>query len=131
MPWGLSTQEVLLMLPAATLPRKSSRRPRFRAPLWDHDHPALRRIDATLPDDHHARWLATVVARLDLTALRDSYAGRGSDAYPVELVLALVLFLYDEGVLCPAEWARRARWDDQAKWLLRGLVPSRSQLYAF
>ena len=69
------------MLPAATLPRKSSRRPRFRAPLWDDDHPALRRIDATLPIDHHARWLATVVSRLDLTALRDSYAGRGSDVH--------------------------------------------------
>jgi transposase len=72
-----------------------------------------------------------VVAHLDLTACRCSYAGYGARAYPVELLLAFVLFLYSKGILSPAEWARQARYDDQAKWLLRGLQPSRALLYTF
>jgi transposase len=111
--------------------RKPSTRDPFLAPRWDDDHPAFRAIDATLPSDHHARWLRHVVARLDLTSFRRSYAGSGSLAYPVELLLAFVLFVYSKGLLSPAEWARQARYDDQAKWLLRGLQPSRSQLYTF
>jgi transposase len=111
--------------------RNPSTRHPFRDPPWSDDHPAWQRIDATLPADHHARWLLRVVARLDLAALRRSYAGCGSLAYPVELLLAFVLFLYAKGILSPAEWARRACSDDQSKWLLRGLQPSRSQLYTF
>jgi transposase len=111
--------------------RKRSGRDPFLTPLWDDDHPAMRRIDPTLPSDHHARWLVRVVSHLDLTAFRLSYAGYGSPAYPVELLLAFVLFLYSKGLLSPAEWARQARYDDQCKWLLRGLQPSRSLLYTF
>jgi transposase len=117
------------MLSAPRPPRQ--RRDPFLIPPWGDDHPALRRIDADLPAGHHARWLARAVAQLDLTAFRRSYAGRGSDAYPVEPLLAFVLLAYSQGLLSPAEWARRARYDDPSKWLLRGLQPSRSQLYAF
>src|SRR2546423_15614162 len=119
------------MLSLPKPPRKRSTRDPFLAPLWDDDHPAFRRIDPTLPPDHHARWLVHVVARLDLTAFRLSYAGYGSLAYPVELLLAFVLFMYSKSLLSPAEWVRQARYDDQSKWLLRGLQPSRSQLYTF
>jgi transposase len=111
--------------------RKPSARHPFLAPPWDDLHPDLLRIDASLPADHHARWLADVVAHLDLTSFRSSYAGSGSLAYPVERLLPFVLFLYSKGILSPAEWVRRARYDDQCKWLLRGLRPSRSRLYAF
>src|SRR5438105_7877596 len=104
------------MLSLPKPPRKHAARAAFRAPLWDDDHPAFRRIDPTLPSDHHARWLVRVVAQLDLTAFRLSYAGYGSRAYPVERLLAFVLFLYAKGLLAPAEWARQARYDDQCKW---------------
>jgi transposase len=121
------------MLPLPKPRRKPSARQAltFLRPLWDDDHPAMRRIDPTLPHDHHARWLVRVVALLDLTDARRDYAGYGSLAYPVELLLPFVLFMYSKGLLSPAEWARQARYDDQSKWLLRGLQPSRSQLYAF
>jgi transposase len=119
------------MLPIPKPRRKAAARHPFRAPLWDDQHPDCQRIDATLPCDHHARWLRTVVERLDLAAFRLSYAGYGSLAFPVELLLAFVLFLYSKGTLSPAQWAWQARYDDQCKWLLRGLRPSRSQLYTF
>jgi transposase len=110
--------------------QRSSRCP-FRAPPWHDGHPDCRRIDADLPLDHHARWLAAVVTRLDLGPLRRSYANRGALAYPVEQLLAFVLFMYALGLLSPAQWAEQARYDDRSKWLLRGLRPCRSQLYAF
>jgi transposase len=120
------------MLPAPAAPRKRSARPScFRPPPFDGRHPDWLRLDASLPPDHHARWLASVVARLDLTALSLSYKGYGSLAYPVEILLAFVLFMYCQGTLSPARWAREARYDDRAKWLLRGLRPCRSLLYAF
>jgi transposase len=128
---GLHTQEVPLMLATPIRRRKPSTRNPFLAPLWQDDHPDFRRIDLTLPADHHARWLATVVAHLDLEPLRRSYANRGSQAHLPELLLAFVLFMYSKGFLSPAEWARQARYDDQSKWLLRGLQPARSRLYAF
>jgi len=84
-----------------------------------------------LPADHHARWLRSVVAHLDLSSFRRSYAGYGSLAYPVELLLAFVLFMYSKGILCAAKWREAAKYDDQARWLLRGLQPSRAVLYRF
>ena len=119
------------MLSGVKSPRHRAVRHPFLTPPWDEDHPAMRRIDATLPADHHARWLLRLVSQLDLTALRLCYANRGSLAYPVEPLLAFVLLMYSQGELSPARWAHHAKYDDQAKWLLRGLLPSRSRLYAF
>jgi transposase len=119
------------MLATRRAPRQPSCRCPFRSPPWDDGHPDFLRLDADLPADHHARWLAQVVARLDLQPLRRGYANRGSQAYPVELLLAFVLFLYSLGILSPAQWAQQARYDQRCQWLLRGLRPSRSRLYAF
>jgi transposase len=119
------------MLPLPAPRRKLSTRDPFLPPLWDDDHQEFRRIDLSLPADHHARLLDRVVSRLDLTPLRNSYARRGSRAYLPELLLRFVLFMYSKSCLSPAAWACQAKYDDQAKWLLRGLLPSRSQLYTF
>src|SRR6266581_1816993 len=108
MPLGLSTQEVQLMLSVQKSRRNPSTRHPFLSPRWQENSAELLRIDATLPADHHARWLARVVTHLDLSALRLSYAGYGSLAYPVELLLAFVLFMYSKGFLSPAEWVRQA-----------------------
>src|SRR5688572_10189574 len=101
MPSGQHTQEVPLMLPVQKPRRKPSSRHPFLAPPWGDDHPEFRRIDLTLPADHHARWLVRVVSYLDLAALRSSYAGYGSLAYPAEPLLPFVLFMYSQGILSP------------------------------
>lgn len=85
-----------MLVPSPSARKLSSRAVRFLQPAWHPDHPDLLRIDSTLPDDHHARWLAAVVSRLNLAAFRDSYKGYGSLAYPVELLLAFVLFMYSK-----------------------------------
>ena len=111
--------------------RQRSTRDPFRTAPWDENHPEFCRIEAMLPADHHARWLRTVVSHLDFAPLRRSYANRGSLAYLPELLLPFVLFMYSNAILSPAEWAKHVTYDDQSKWLLRGLCPSRSQLYTF
>jgi transposase len=119
------------MLPLRSPIRKRSSRLPFRQPLWDDQHPDFLRIDAQLPQDHHARWLLDAVSRLNLEPLRRAYANRGSLAYPPELLLPFVLFMYSKKEISPAAWATQVHENSAAQWLLRGLQPRRSALYAF
>jgi transposase len=51
-----------------------------------------------LPKEHFARFVVEIVEQLDLRALRESYAGRGSAAYHPEMLVALLFYGYATGV---------------------------------
>ena len=51
-----------------------------------------------LPKNHLARFIVEIVEQLDLRALRESYAGRGSAAYHPEMLVALLFYGYSTGV---------------------------------
>ena len=51
-----------------------------------------------LPKEHMARFVVEVVEQLDLRALRNSYAGRGSAAYHPEMLVALLFYGYATGI---------------------------------
>jgi hypothetical protein len=119
------------MLASAAAAVKPPRRSPFRDCPWPPDHPDRRALEAQLPADHPARWFDALLGRLDLGPLRAGYAGRGSRAHPPERLLAFVLHLLFRGVLAPAAWFRAAREEQPCRWLLRGLRPARSVLYAF
>jgi transposase len=51
-----------------------------------------------LPKEHLARFVVEIVEQLDLRALRDSYAGRGSAAYHPEMLVALLFYGYATGI---------------------------------
>ena len=55
-------------------------------------------VDDWLPEDHLARFVVDIVSRLDLSPIRNSYAGRGSDAYPPTMMVALLFYAYATGV---------------------------------
>jgi transposase len=55
-------------------------------------------LDDWVPEDHLARFVVDIVSRLDLSAIRNSYAGRGSDAYPPSMMAALLFYAYATGV---------------------------------
>jgi transposase len=55
-------------------------------------------LDDWVPEDHLARFVVDIVSRLDLSAIRNSYAGRGSDAYPPNMMSALLFYAYATGV---------------------------------
>jgi transposase len=55
-------------------------------------------LDDWVPEDHLARFVVDIVSRLDLSPIRNSYAGRGSDAYPPGMMAALLFYAYATGV---------------------------------
>ena len=55
-------------------------------------------LDDWVPGDHLARFVVDIVSRLDLSPIRNSYAGRGSDAYPPGMMTALLFYAYATGV---------------------------------
>ena len=50
-----------------------------------------------LPANHLARFVVDIVAQLDLTPLRDAYAGRGCKAYDPAMLLTLLFYGYATG----------------------------------
>ena len=55
-------------------------------------------LDDWVPENHLARFVLDIVSRLDLSPIRNSYAGRGSDAYPPTMMTALLFYAYATGV---------------------------------
>ena len=65
-------------------------------------------VQEWLPDDHLARFIVDVVEQLDLSALEQSYAGRGSDAHHPAMLVALLLYGYATGTSPAEPWNGRA-----------------------
>jgi transposase len=55
-------------------------------------------VDDWVPEDHLARFVVDIVHELDLSAIENSYAGRGSDAYAPKMMTALLFYAYATGV---------------------------------
>jgi transposase len=51
-----------------------------------------------LPEGHLARFVVEIVEQLDLRSLKSSYAGRGSQPYNPEMLLALLFYGYSTGI---------------------------------
>jgi transposase/predicted transcriptional regulator len=66
-----------------------------------------------LPENHLARFIAEIVAKLDLRALRAKYAGRGHEAYQPEMMVALLFYGYATGVYSSRK-LERATYDSVA-----------------
>jgi transposase len=111
--------------------RRSARKISFRAAPLQPSSPEWLALEQALEPDHLARVIARALYRLDLAALWQLYAGSGSPAYPPHPLLAAVLFEAQRGHHSPAPWYRYAKESLPLRWLLRGLVPSRSCWYQF
>jgi transposase len=111
--------------------RNKARPGRWKTPPWNRDTDRWLTIEQELAPDHLARSINRLVAELDLTDLYERYAGRGSAANPPDLLLRLVLFEGWEGKLSPSEWHEDTTASDPVKWLLFGLRPALSCVYAF
>jgi len=55
-------------------------------------------VDDWVPENHLSRFVVDIVARLDLSPIKNAYAGRGSDAYPPNIMVALLFYGYATGV---------------------------------
>jgi transposase len=70
-------------------------------------------VQEWLPEDHLARFIVDIVEQLDLSALEESYAGRGSDAHHPAMLVALLLYGYATGTFS-SRALERASYDSIA-----------------
>jgi len=70
-------------------------------------------VDDWVPENHLARFVVDIVARLDLSPIKNSYAGRGSDAYPSNIMVAVLFYAYATGVFSSRK-IERATYDSVA-----------------
>jgi transposase len=110
---------------------KNGRSSRFLADAWAEDSPEFRLLDERLPESHLARTILAGMNMLDLGPIRDAYAGSGSYAFPPERLLAVILYELQVKRTRPSQWHKDARENDPVRWLLRGLMPSRTVWYDF
>lgn len=66
-----------------------------------------------LPENHLARFIAEIVAKLDLTSLRAKYSGRGLEAYQPEMMVGLLFYGYATGTFSSRK-LERATYDSVA-----------------
>lgn len=66
-----------------------------------------------LPENHLARFIAEIVAKLDMGPLRAKYSGRGIEAYQPELMVALLFYGYATGIFSSRK-LERATYDSVA-----------------
>jgi transposase len=112
--------------------RRRSKPLRFVRIPWSDDHSEWIDLNLQLSKDHLARRIRAIVESLDLSLLFETYSGVGAAIIPPELMLAFVLFEMQRGRLSPAEWFEDCQEQSlSARWLLRGLRPSRSAFYRF
>ena len=70
-------------------------------------------VDDWVPENHLSRFVVDIVRRLDLSPIKNAYAGRGSDAYPPDLMVALLFYAYATGVFSSRK-IERATYDSVA-----------------
>src|SRR5664279_4748300 len=70
-------------------------------------------VQEWIPDDHLARFVVDVVAKLNLQPIRSRYSGRGSEAYQPEMMVALLLYGYATGIFSSRR-LERATYDSVA-----------------
>ncbi len=66
-----------------------------------------------LPENHLARFIGEIVAKLNLSSLRAKYSGRGIEAYQPEMMVALLFYGYATGVFSSRK-LERATYDSVA-----------------
>jgi transposase len=54
-------------------------------------------VEDLVPDNHLAKFIVAIVALFDLTKITSQYTGRGKEAYPPDMLLALLMYSYATG----------------------------------
>jgi transposase len=70
-------------------------------------------VQSWLPEDHLARFVVEIVEGLELGPLTRAYGGRGSDAFPPAMMVALLFYGYATGVFASRQ-LERATYDSVA-----------------
>lgn len=88
-------------------------------------------IAECLPPDHLARFVVSVVAMLDLSAIYAQYAPRGGEPYAPEVLLGLLLYGYVSGVFSSRQIERATHESIPFRYIAGGWHPDHDTLAHF
>ena len=89
------------------------------------------RLDDCLPQDHLARFIADVVEEADLSAFYSRYGTRGAAPYAPEILLALLVYAYANGVFSSRKIEQACRDNVPYRFLAGNLTPDHDTLAHF
>ena len=88
-------------------------------------------VQECLPERHLARYVVDVVEDLDLSAIEQSYSGRGSVAFHPKMLLALLIYAYATGIFSSRK-IEQATYDSLAfHYIACNLHPDHDTLNSF
>jgi transposase len=88
-------------------------------------------IEEWLPDGHLARFVVEIVAQLNLRSLRDSYAGRGSQAHSPAMLTALLFYGYATGVFSSRKLERSTHDSVAFRYISANTHPDHDTIASF
>jgi len=88
-------------------------------------------VDDWVPENHLSRFVVDIVNRLDLSRIVNAYAGRGSDAFPPSMMVALLFYAYAAGVFSSRK-IERATYDSVAfRYIAANMHPDHDTIASF
>ena len=88
-------------------------------------------VDDWVPENHLSRFVVDIVNRLDLSHIVNAYAGRGSDAFPPSMMVALLFYAYATGVFSSRK-IERATYDSVAfRYIAANMHPDHDTIASF
>jgi transposase len=88
-------------------------------------------IAECLPPDHLARFIVSVIAMLDLSAIYAQYAPRGGEPYAPEILLGLLLYGYVSGVFSSRQIERATYESIPFRYITGGWHPDHDTIATF
>jgi transposase len=88
-------------------------------------------VNDWVPENHLSRFVVDIVNRLDLSPIINTYAGRGSDAYPPSMMVALLFHAYATGVFSSRK-IERSTYDSVAfRYIAANTHPDHDTIASF
>ncbi len=88
-------------------------------------------IAEILPPDHLARFIVSIIAVLDLSAIYAQYASRGGEPYAPEILLGLLLYGYVSGVFSSRKIEQATRDSIPFRYIAGGFHPDHDTIANF
>ena len=88
-------------------------------------------IEECLSPDHLARFVVTVIAMLDLSAIYTQYAPRGGEPYAPEILLGLLFYGYATGVFSSRKIEKATYESIPFRYIAGGLHPDHDTIASF
>ena len=88
-------------------------------------------IAEILPPDHLARFIVSIIAMLDLSAIYAQYAPRGGEPYAPEILLGLLLYGYVSGVFSSRKIERATYESIPFRYIAGGFHPDHDTIAHF